>query len=100
MALDTFFQLMEQAVSLHRYNPIHANHNHISNLIFADDLFIVGKLDLTSINSFNSAFESIAMYLGLRLNKEKSVYFIVENCRAFCMLENILKIKKGSPPFK
>lgn len=54
MTLDLFSQIMDQVVALHNYNPLRANHNHISHLIFADDLLIMSKVDQLIHSSINS----------------------------------------------
>lgn len=91
---------MDHAISLHKYNPLRANYFSFSYLIFTDDILIVGKMDIDTVNSLNHILNILERYLGLIANKDKFVFYYLGHNRSLSLLEYVLGLKQGSFPLK
>lgn len=67
MAMDVFSQLMEQVASLHLYTPLYASSVYVSHLLFADDVLVLRKFDLKSLQTLKGVLETISSYIGVVL---------------------------------
>lgn len=77
--MDSFSCLLDQAINLHTYTPFFIGDFHISHLLFADDLVVIGFADRVSLLSLNNIFMGLKSYLGHSVNRDKSYYYILDN---------------------
>ena len=71
---------------------------HVSHILFADDLIIFFKDDLTSSQRVASLLHRFSHYSGLRLNNDKSRVYIGARVMHRTMILENLQVKEGDLP--
>lgn len=78
--MEAFTVLLELEI-LHGYLSIPKSNFGVSHLMFADDILVFCKGDLSNLLVVEKVFKLFAEMSGLQISNEKSVLFLSQSCQ-------------------
>lgn len=86
-------------INLLRYNPLTSSSCMILHILFVNYLLMAGGVNQSMATSLKFALDSLASYMGLEVNKDKSIICGTRNHKN-SFFKEIINVMEGSFPFK
>lgn len=92
---------LELALEAGKIHPIRRRQKqHVSHLLFADDLLLITRADMSSFRNVDSLLQKLSLNTGLYINKGKSKVYFANSCHNKDDLKELIEIPEDTLPTK